>query len=68
MSAILDDRSNDRPMDRPDSPCVGVCTLDDADLCIGCLRRGDEIGAWSRMTAAEQWAVVQDLPNRRSEG
>jgi hypothetical protein len=63
MSAILDDRT-----ERPDSPCVGVCTLDDDDLCIGCLRTGQEIAAWTRMTPAQQWSVVQDLPNRRSKG
>ena len=64
MSAILDDKL-DRPLDRPESPCVGVCTLGDDELCLGCLRRGDEIGAWTRMSPAEQWAVVMDLPNRK---
>jgi uncharacterized protein len=67
MSAILDE-TPDRPPERPESPCVGVCTLGDDDLCIGCLRSGDEIGAWTRMTPEQQWAVVQDLPNRKSEG
>ena len=28
------------------SPCVGVCALDDDDICIGCLRSGQEIGQW----------------------
>ena len=67
MSAILDDNS-DRSLDRPDSPCVGVCTLDDDGLCLGCLRSEREIAGWTRMTAEQQWAVVRDLPNRSSKG
>jgi predicted Fe-S protein YdhL (DUF1289 family) len=63
MSAVLDDRT-----ERPESPCVGVCTLGDDELCIGCLRSSDEIGRWTRMTPAEQWAVVLDLPKRSSGG
>ena len=63
MSAVVDDRT-----ERPESPCVGVCTLGDDDLCIGCLRTGDEIGRWMRMTPAEQWAVVLDLPKRTAGG
>lgn len=28
------------------SPCVGVCALDEDDVCIGCLRSGREITQW----------------------
>jgi hypothetical protein len=52
------------PHDRPDSPCIGVCVLDDDGACIGCLRTGAEIALWTRMTPAQQWAVVLDLPKR----
>lgn len=48
----------------PPSPCVGVCTLDEDDLCMGCSRTMDEIGQWGTMTPDQQWAVVDDLPNR----
>ncbi len=34
------------------SPCTGVCTLDDAGLCRGCRRTGDEIAAWTRLDDA----------------
>jgi len=30
-----------------DSPCSKVCTLDDNDICLGCLRSLDEIGVWA---------------------
>jgi uncharacterized protein len=59
-----------RPMPRspspPESPCVGVCTMDGEGYCIGCLRSLDEIAQWGRMSSEEQWAVVQDLPQREA--
>ena len=45
----------------PVSPCINVCVLDERDVCRGCLRTIDEIGGWGRMSAAEQWAVVDRL-------
>jgi predicted Fe-S protein YdhL (DUF1289 family) len=29
--------------DRSDSPCIGVCQIDEAGYCIGCGRSADEI-------------------------
>lgn len=52
------------PHDRPESPCIGVCALDDASVCIGCRRTASEIALWTRLTPAQQWAVVLDLPKR----
>lgn len=47
------------------SPCVKVCVIKpEAGICIGCHRTVDEIARWSRMTADERRAVVDDLPNR----
>ncbi len=40
------------------SPCVGLCSLDEQDLCIGCQRTGQEITRWGRMTDAERRAVL----------
>jgi predicted Fe-S protein YdhL (DUF1289 family) len=31
---------------------------------MGCKRRIDEIIAWASMSAADQWAIVRDLPDR----
>jgi predicted Fe-S protein YdhL (DUF1289 family) len=55
-----------QPDPRPDSPCIGVCSLDEAQICIGCLRHVQEITWWTRLTPAQQWAVVGDLPRRRA--
>lgn len=51
--------------DRPSSPCIKICQLDAAGLCVGCLRTGAEIGAWISMTAAQQWQLIAELERRR---
>jgi len=49
---------------RPMSPCVNICTLDEENVCMGCLRRLEEIIAWGTMSGEEQWALVEDLQRR----
>ena len=48
----------------PASPCTSICTLDDVNICVGCRRTLDEIVAWSGMSAEQQWAVIETLPQR----
>ena len=49
----------------PLSPCTGVCRLDTRGLCLGCLRTGDEIARWTRMSDAEKiWLMNEVLPLR----
>lgn len=68
--ASYDPADTPRPMpgspSPPESPCVGVCTMDGEGYCIGCLRSLDEIAEWGRMSSEEQWAVVRELPRRES--
>jgi predicted Fe-S protein YdhL (DUF1289 family) len=46
-------------LDKPvGSPCVGICALDDEDLCTGCQRSIDEIRCWSRMDNQERRQVL----------
>jgi len=40
------------------SPCVSICALDEADICVGCQRTVTEITAWSRMSNDERRAVL----------
>jgi uncharacterized protein len=40
------------------SPCVNICALDDADICIGCQRSVAEITQWGRMSNAERRQVL----------
>ena len=51
----------------PASPCVNVCVLDARRTCTGCRRTIDEIARWGRMSAAEQWQVVDRLERERRE-
>lgn len=47
------------------SPCIGICSLDAARRCRGCLRTGEEIGGWLRMSEAERHRLMRDvLPAR----
>jgi predicted Fe-S protein YdhL (DUF1289 family) len=50
----------------PNSPCIRVCTLDEANVCIGCGRNVDEITRWTLMTADEQFEVLAVSQQRRA--
>jgi predicted Fe-S protein YdhL (DUF1289 family) len=40
------------------SPCVNICCLDDADICLGCQRTVEEITGWNRMDNTERRVVL----------
>lgn len=51
---------------RIESPCVGVCRLDDDGvLCVGCFRTRDEIATWARSDDATKLAVIERADARR---
>ncbi|MEA5444731.1 DUF1289 domain-containing protein [Gammaproteobacteria bacterium AB-CW1] len=66
------DRQSPRAMpaspEPPESPCVGVCTMDDEGYCMGCFRSLTEIAQWSQLSPEEQWEVVRQLPERDPAG
>ncbi len=43
------------------SPCVGVCTLDDEQVCIGCSRTAAEIAARTSLSDGEKQAVLDRI-------
>lgn len=48
------------------SPCIRICVIHpEARICTGCLRTGDEIAAWARMTDDERQRVMDELPDRK---
>jgi hypothetical protein len=49
----------------PMSPCINVCALGADGYCSGCGRSLEEIAAWSRLTAEQQWAVLRRVEERR---
>lgn len=41
------------------SPCVGVCTMDANDTCLGCNRTMPEIANWMRMTEEQRQEIMK---------
>lgn len=46
------------------SPCVSICALDHADICIGCHRHADEIASWSLLTNEQKRDVLRRVAER----
>lgn len=47
-----------------ESPCVGVCTLDERDYCVGCFRSSAEIALWASLGPMERERIMDELPDR----
>ena len=55
-----------KPQERIKSPCIGICTLDDAgEVCLGCRRTLHEITQWSLMTVEQKTAVLIRIDRRK---
>ena len=50
------------------SPCIGVCKLDQKDICLGCYRSLQEIRQWSKSDEAGKTAIVERAEQRRQSG
>ena len=48
-----------------EKPLVGICTLDENRNCMGCLRTLEEIRGWALLNPEAQWALVEELNQRR---
>ena len=46
------------------SPCVGVCALDDDDVCIGCFRSGQEISRWGYLDNEGKRDILRNVEER----
>ncbi len=46
------------------SPCMGVCALDENDLCIACRRSGMEIAEWGVLTNDQRREVIKKIERR----
>jgi len=49
------------------SPCVGICSLDENDVCVGCFRSGDEINQWWQEDNAGKRSILQNVELRLKE-
>ena len=51
--------------DEIESPCVKICVIHpEAQICIGCLRSGNEIANWSRISPEARRTLMAELPSR----
>ena len=58
-------------MNKPDekpvaSPCIGVCALDEGDICEGCFRSADEITDWCALDRESKREVLGRCAERRA--
>ncbi|MEM1114573.1 MAG: DUF1289 domain-containing protein [Pseudomonadota bacterium] len=49
------------------SPCIGVCALDGADVCMGCYRTGDEITDWFMASDERKHEIIAASEQRMRE-
>ncbi|MBU6494086.1 MAG: DUF1289 domain-containing protein [Burkholderiales bacterium] len=47
--------------DRPDSPCIGVCSTLFDEVCKGCGRTAFEVSNWVFLTDAEKQAIWERI-------
>ena len=65
---VLPSPAASRALDeRPASPCVRNCCLDDDDVCLGCGRRLDEILAWHSVDDVGRHTILALAAGRREE-
>lgn len=48
------------------SPCVGLCQLDEHDVCRGCFRSRAEVAAWSRADRGMIAEMLRRVAARRA--
>jgi predicted Fe-S protein YdhL (DUF1289 family) len=52
---------------RPQSPCISLCTLDPmTSVCTGCYRTIEEIAGWMDYSDEQKGAILDALPARRA--
>lgn len=53
---------------KPDSPCINVCSLDPVtQVCVGCYRTIEEIAGWMTYTDDQRAAISHVLSARRTK-
>ncbi len=49
-----------------ESPCIGLCRLDENRVCVGCKRTDTEIGSWMYATDKEKLKILENIKQRTS--
>lgn len=53
--------------ERVKSPCISVCVIDDADVCMGCYRHTSEIVDWLVFDDEDKREVLKRCTRRRKD-
>ncbi|MCM2369564.1 DUF1289 domain-containing protein [Aporhodopirellula aestuarii] len=56
-----------QPLLPPRSPCIGICKVNEQQICSGCHRTLSEIGRWSIASTDEKRSILNDVQRRRFE-
>lgn len=60
-------KNRSRPEDTVPSPCIRQCNRIDfeKEICLGCFRTMDEIGAWWNLSDADKEKILKRIAQRR---
>ena len=47
------------------SPCIGLCAVNDDNICIGCYRSLKEIGAWLQLDDKSKTQILANCHDRK---
>ncbi len=55
-------------MGKTNSPCNGICIMDeDTGFCVGCLRTSEEIAGWQEYSDERRNLVLDEIKQRERE-
>jgi predicted Fe-S protein YdhL (DUF1289 family) len=49
------------------SPCIGLCLLNNDDICAGCFRSIDEITLWTQVDEKTRQQFLVNAENRKQQ-
>ena len=64
VHSLTEKRTRNLTSSRIESPCIGVCQLDQDNVCVGCLRTLSEISLWSRLSSLQKAAIMLEIKSR----
>ena len=54
-------------MEKPASPCISLCRLNDQDICEGCFRTSEEIRTWVYLDDDQRQDIIDNCSQRAGQ-
>jgi predicted Fe-S protein YdhL (DUF1289 family) len=54
-------------MNKPQSPCINICSINKNGLCQGCFRTLEEIGEWASASDVRKNQILSMIEDRKNE-